>query len=383
MRQYRQYQGQYNEQHHPPEPDHADAELATLNDLQQMLLENSQLEDPEYQPFPAQCPLPQMQPMEMDMQPELPIQNKELLAAEQPVDIEMPDAAPIAKETFHYFHANSGRQRRENKKAYQRVARQQQPDETVQTRSAQGRSAVPVDKLLQLQLQHGHTQQPAVHMQQPQQRVARVNAIQLLPTPNAAGGEGTEADPRWMPQQPFQSFPQPLQQAHPMHPYQFMQQQMHPLQFLQWMNAARAMSLLEDDAEHRRCLRDAVVVHMPAQIRQLFATLILCQTPRNIDALFIEFQEDMAEDYIRHNLLQDPNATFQQQHIHMCLADIQRNLQIQGKSLKHFCEMPQLPADYAQPRQDLWFQFQRFRLITNMRAVQDDTYQAFSDWLPE
>eukprot|EP00794_Sanderia_malayensis_P001336 gene1336-biopygen1066 len=54
-----------------------------------------------------------------------------------------------------------------------------------------------------------------------------------MPTPNAAGGEGTQADLRWMPQQPFQFFPQPLQQAHPMHPYQFMQQQMHPLQFVQ------------------------------------------------------------------------------------------------------------------------------------------------------
>eukprot|EP00794_Sanderia_malayensis_P002293 gene2293-biopygen2036 len=116
-------------------------------------------------------------------------------------------------------------------------------------------------------------------------------------------------------------------------------------------NAARAMALLEDDAEHRRCLRDAVVLHMPAQMRQLFATLILFQTPSDIDALFTEFQEDMAEDYVRHDQLQDPNATFQQQHIHMCLADIQRNLQIHGNSLKDFPEMPQLPADYAQPRQ--------------------------------
>eukprot|EP00794_Sanderia_malayensis_P002158 gene2158-biopygen1932 len=36
-----------------------------------------------------------------------------------------------------------------------------------------------------------------------------------------------------MPRQPFQFFPQPLQQAYPMHPYQLMQQQMHPLQFAQ------------------------------------------------------------------------------------------------------------------------------------------------------
>eukprot|EP00794_Sanderia_malayensis_P020870 gene20870-biopygen15392 len=116
-------------------------------------------------------------------------------------------------------------------------------------------------------------------------------------------------------------------------------------------NAARAMSLLEDDAEHRRCLQDAAVINMLAHMRQLFATLILFQTPSNINDLFTEFQEDMADDYVRHDQLQDSNTTFQQQHIHMCLADIQNNLHIHGKSLQDFPEMPQLPADYAQPQQ--------------------------------
>eukprot|EP00794_Sanderia_malayensis_P014510 gene14510-biopygen11614 len=59
----------------------------------------------------------------------------------------------------------------------------------------------------------------------------------------------------------------------------------------------------------------------------------------------------MAEDYVRHDQLQDPNATFQQQHIHMLLADIQKNLHIHAKSLQDFPEMPQPPADYAQPQQ--------------------------------
>eukprot|EP00794_Sanderia_malayensis_P013162 gene13162-biopygen10496 len=75
-------------------------------------------------------------------------------------------------------------------------------------------------------------------------------------------------------------------------------------------NAARAMSLLEDDADHRRSLRDAVMIDMPAQMRQLFATLILFQTLSNIHASFTEFQENTAEDYARHDQLQDANATF-------------------------------------------------------------------------
>eukprot|EP00794_Sanderia_malayensis_P021395 gene21395-biopygen17171 len=116
-------------------------------------------------------------------------------------------------------------------------------------------------------------------------------------------------------------------------------------------NAARAMSLLEDDAEHRRCLQDAAIINMPAHMRQLFATLILFPTPSDINALFTEFQEDMADDYVRHDQLQDGNTTFQQQHIHMCLVDIQNNLHIHGKSLQDFPEMPQLPANYPQPQQ--------------------------------
>eukprot|EP00794_Sanderia_malayensis_P001221 gene1221-biopygen450 len=62
-------------------------------------------------------------------------------------------------------------------------------------------------------------------------------------------------------------------------------------------------------------------------------------------------KKDMAEDYVRHDQLQDPNATFQQQHIHMLPADIQKNLHIHAKSLQDFPEMRQPPADYAQPQQ--------------------------------
>eukprot|EP00794_Sanderia_malayensis_P017120 gene17120-biopygen14739 len=116
-------------------------------------------------------------------------------------------------------------------------------------------------------------------------------------------------------------------------------------------NAAKAMSLLDDDAEHRRCLTEAIIISMPAQMRQLFATLILFQTPSDIHALFTEFQEYMAEDYVAHDQLHDVHATFQQQHIHMCLADIQTSLQIHGKSLNDFPEMPQLLTNYAQPLQ--------------------------------
>ena len=42
-------------------------------------------------------------------------------------------------------------------------------------------------------------------------------------------------------------------------------------------DAARAMGLLEDDTEHRRCLQEASIMNMPSQMRQLFATLLVFQ----------------------------------------------------------------------------------------------------------
>ncbi len=62
--------------------------------------------------------------------------------------------------------------------------------------------------------------------------------------------------------------------------------------------AARAIGLLEDDREHRACLQEAQLMNMPYQMRQLFATLIVFQTPSDIKSLFDEFKEAMAEDYI-------------------------------------------------------------------------------------
>ena len=66
-------------------------------------------------------------------------------------------------------------------------------------------------------------------------------------------------------------------------------------------DAARAMGLLEDYAEYRRCLQEASIMNMPSQMRQLFATLMVFQTPSDMRTLFEEFKEAMCEDYIRHD----------------------------------------------------------------------------------
>ncbi|MGA1502986.1 MAG: hypothetical protein ACO38Z_10310, partial [Candidatus Nanopelagicales bacterium] len=63
--------------------------------------------------------------------------------------------------------------------------------------------------------------------------------------------------------------------------------------------AARALGLCQDDEEWRETMAASVVTAMPAQIRDLFCTLILeCEVSDKL-ALFREFAADMAEDYLR------------------------------------------------------------------------------------
>ena len=120
-------------------------------------------------------------------------------------------------------------------------------------------------------------------------------------------------------------------------------------------DAARAMGLLEDDSEQQRCLQEAAIMNMPSQMRQLFATLMVFQTPSDIRALFEEFKEAMCEDYIRHDQLNDPDITFQERHIHLCLWDINTCLRVHGKSISdtEFSDLPQLPDNFIHPQNQI------------------------------
>eukprot|EP00795_Rhopilema_esculentum_P011839 gene11839-2373_t len=121
-------------------------------------------------------------------------------------------------------------------------------------------------------------------------------------------------------------------------------------------DAARALGLKDDDAEHRNCLQEASIINMPYQMRQLFATLIIFHTPADIRTLFDQFKESMSEDYIRHDchLHNDPTIPFQDRHMYLCLWDINTLLKVHGKSIAdpEFSELPQLPDNFQNPEQD-------------------------------
>jgi hypothetical protein len=54
-------------------------------------------------------------------------------------------------------------------------------------------------------------------------------------------------------------------------------------------STARAMHLLADNQESRRCMLEACAEIRPAAIRDLFATLLQFGPPRNPEQLFDEF----------------------------------------------------------------------------------------------
>jgi PIF1-like helicase len=58
------------------------------------------------------------------------------------------------------------------------------------------------------------------------------------------------------------------------------------------------LGLLEDDSEWHSCLVEAALSQQPAQLRQLFAVLLLYCQPNSPSQLFDEFLKSMAEDIL-------------------------------------------------------------------------------------
>eukprot|EP00112_Aurelia_sp_Birch-Aquarium-sp1_P004007 Seg1452.17 transcript_id=Seg1452.17/GoldUCD/mRNA.D3Y31 product="hypothetical protein" protein_id=Seg1452.17/GoldUCD/D3Y31 len=111
--------------------------------------------------------------------------------------------------------------------------------------------------------------------------------------------------------------------------------------------AARSMGLLEDDDEWRRCMQEAVIVSLPSQLRQLFTTLLIFNNPTDENALFAEFRESMAEDFLRSDReqLNNPTLPLSEHHVHLCLHDIIHRLESHGSNAQHY-SLPPLPPNF-------------------------------------
>ena len=98
-----------------------------------------------------------------------------------------------------------------------------------------------------------------------------------------------------------------------------------------FQEACIARGLLQDDREWEAAMQDATGVQMPAQIRQLFVTLLTFCAPAAPLRLYQRHQAAMAEDIThRHPYLHPEEVTA------LALLDIERRLQRAGKELASF-----------------------------------------------
>jgi hypothetical protein len=89
--------------------------------------------------------------------------------------------------------------------------------------------------------------------------------------------------------------------------------------------ACFARGLIEDDQLWLRTLEEAVTFQMPVQLRHLFVTILINANLINPREIFERFKEDFYQDFFYHH--QNPQLATE-----LCLADIERLLNMQGKS---------------------------------------------------
>ena len=107
------------------------------------------------------------------------------------------------------------------------------------------------------------------------------------------------------------------------------------------------MGLLKDHDEWHQCMQEAVIVSLPSQLRQRFTTLLIFNNPADENALFAEFQEAMAEDFLRSDReqLKNPALPLSERHIHLCLHDIIQRLASHGTNVEHY-SLPSLSQNF-------------------------------------
>ncbi len=95
-----------------------------------------------------------------------------------------------------------------------------------------------------------------------------------------------------------------------------------------FLEAAKAMNLLDDDKEWERTMDEANIFQMPVQLRQLFAAILVHARPTDTLSIYNKYKEAMYEDFVR-----DHSEYMAEQ---LALKDIQDNLEQFGNSLLEF-----------------------------------------------
>ena len=100
--------------------------------------------------------------------------------------------------------------------------------------------------------------------------------------------------------------------------------------------ACRRRGLLEDDQESDDCLTEAANCAMPAQLRQLFVTILLFNEPCDPLALWNKHKASLAEDFLLRARILFPNVKLNASVLNSALLDIENRLEKHGKYLSDY-----------------------------------------------
>ena len=107
-----------------------------------------------------------------------------------------------------------------------------------------------------------------------------------------------------------------------------------------YKESALRRGLLEDDQEADQCLAEAAICYMPAQLRQLFVTILLFVEPSIPLALWDKYKAFFAEDFLCRAGTGIANVELDEHILNSVLLDLEYRLQKHGKSLADYPGMP-------------------------------------------
>jgi len=123
-----------------------------------------------------------------------------------------------------------------------------------------------------------------------------------------------------------------------------------------FLEACKAMGLLADDAEWKRCLEEACYYQSAQALRTLFVVILLNNSPTNVPELFdlafenTTLQNEMSDDffYQRKILAGNMNLRRDETDIYECLLELDSSLKELSNGTKdlEFFNLPSVPMDY-------------------------------------
>ena len=104
-----------------------------------------------------------------------------------------------------------------------------------------------------------------------------------------------------------------------------------------YKEAALRRGLLEDDQVADQCLAEAATCSMPAQLRQLFVTILLSPIPL---ALWDKYKASFTEDFLCRDRTVFADVELDEHILNSVLLNLEYRLQKHGKSLADYPGMP-------------------------------------------